>query len=145
MSRHWRDLVGFAAGYYQRSLGEVALAALPPQLRELDADAQKVIRARRRGAVYPYEIIPLLTRNPDRLGEPGTFTEYDLDAEGRPVVVQRPPGGNSANIVLGVVSTKTERHPEGMSRVVPTHQLNLRAGDRRHSARPLSTPPGRCQ
>ena len=31
----WRKLVSFAAGYYQRSLGEVALAALPPQLRDL--------------------------------------------------------------------------------------------------------------
>jgi primosomal protein N' (replication factor Y) (superfamily II helicase) len=33
----WRALIGFTARYYQRSLGEVALAALPPQLRELDA------------------------------------------------------------------------------------------------------------
>jgi primosomal protein N' (replication factor Y) (superfamily II helicase) len=33
----WRALIQFAARYYQRSLGEVALAALPPQLRELDA------------------------------------------------------------------------------------------------------------
>jgi primosomal protein N' (replication factor Y) len=32
----WRELVTFAAHYYQRSLGEVALAALPPQLRDLD-------------------------------------------------------------------------------------------------------------
>jgi primosomal protein N' (replication factor Y) len=31
----WMQLVTFAAGYYQRSLGEVALAALPPQLRDL--------------------------------------------------------------------------------------------------------------
>jgi len=31
----WQQLVGFAAQYYQRSLGEVALAALPPQLRDL--------------------------------------------------------------------------------------------------------------
>ncbi len=31
----WRALVSFTASYYQRSLGEVALAALPPQLREL--------------------------------------------------------------------------------------------------------------
>ncbi len=31
----WRQLITFAAGYYQRSLGEVALAALPPQLRDL--------------------------------------------------------------------------------------------------------------
>ena len=33
----WRSLVGFTASYYQRSAGEVALAALPPQLRELTA------------------------------------------------------------------------------------------------------------
>ena len=33
----WRALVAFTAGYYQRSMGEVALAALPPQLRELSA------------------------------------------------------------------------------------------------------------
>jgi primosomal protein N' (replication factor Y) len=31
----WQALVNFTASYYQRSLGEVALAALPPQLREL--------------------------------------------------------------------------------------------------------------
>ncbi len=35
LSAHWRRLVAFAASYYQRSLGEVALAALPPPLREL--------------------------------------------------------------------------------------------------------------
>ncbi|MDD5325573.1 MAG: primosomal protein N' [Polaromonas sp.] len=35
LSATWRKLVMFTAGYYQRSLGEVALAALPPQLREL--------------------------------------------------------------------------------------------------------------
>ncbi len=33
----WRALLEFSARYYQRGLGEVALAALPPQLRELDA------------------------------------------------------------------------------------------------------------
>ncbi|MBY0455538.1 MAG: primosomal protein N' [Burkholderiaceae bacterium] len=32
---HWLRLVAFAARYYQRSLGEVALSALPPQLRDL--------------------------------------------------------------------------------------------------------------
>jgi primosomal protein N' (replication factor Y) len=32
----WQQLVSFAAQYYQRSTGEVALAALPPQLREIN-------------------------------------------------------------------------------------------------------------
>ena len=34
----WRQLVQFAAQYYQRSLGEVALSALPPQLRDLTSE-----------------------------------------------------------------------------------------------------------
>lgn len=37
LDEHWRALIGFAARYYQRALGEVALAALPPQLRTLNA------------------------------------------------------------------------------------------------------------
>ena len=35
LGQAWLALVGFAARYYQRALGEVALAALPPPLREL--------------------------------------------------------------------------------------------------------------
>ncbi len=77
----------------------------------LDEYAQKVLRARRRGTVYPYELIPLLT------GDGGTFTEHDLDENGALVAVQRPFGANSAGIVVGVVRTVTERYPEGMDRV----------------------------
>ena len=53
----WRELVAFSSGYYQRSLGEVALAALPPQLRELDAWlAEKGV-----GVVFkPFDIDDLL-------------------------------------------------------------------------------------
>ena len=36
LSTHWRQLVQFTAQYYQRALGEVAMAALPPQLRDLN-------------------------------------------------------------------------------------------------------------
>jgi len=32
----WRALVDFAAAYYQRSTGEIALSVLPPELRKLD-------------------------------------------------------------------------------------------------------------
>ncbi len=35
LNNQWQQLIGFSAQYYQRALGEVALAALPPQLREL--------------------------------------------------------------------------------------------------------------
>ncbi len=45
----WRDLVSFAAGYYQRGLGELALAVLPPELRRIDAVqlARRLQRRRR--------------------------------------------------------------------------------------------------
>jgi len=40
---HWRRLIDFAASYYQRSGGEIALSVLPPELRRLD-DAQVAAR-----------------------------------------------------------------------------------------------------
>jgi primosomal protein N' (replication factor Y) len=47
----WLALVDFAAAYYQRGVGELALAVLPPELRKLD-DAQlarRVTRLQQRG------------------------------------------------------------------------------------------------
>jgi acetyl/propionyl-CoA carboxylase alpha subunit/acetyl-CoA carboxylase carboxyltransferase component len=103
----------------------------PNPLRELNSYTQNVIRARRRGAVYPYELVPLIIRSPDHGGTVGTFTEYDLDDTGVPVPVDRAPGSNKANLVLGVVDTPTKRYPEGMRRVVllgdPTRALGALA------------------
>jgi primosomal protein N' (replication factor Y) len=42
----WMQLVEFCAGYYQRSLGEVALSVLPPELRRLN-DGQMARRLER--------------------------------------------------------------------------------------------------
>jgi primosomal protein N' (replication factor Y) len=36
LSVRWCELVAFAAAYYQRGIGEVAMAVLPPELRKLD-------------------------------------------------------------------------------------------------------------
>ncbi len=36
LDARWRSLVAFAAAYYQRSVGELALSVLPPELRKLD-------------------------------------------------------------------------------------------------------------
>ena len=52
LSENWRELVTFAATYYQRGLGEVALAALPPQLRALDT-AQLARRMKRVAHALP--------------------------------------------------------------------------------------------
>ena len=42
LSAAWRGLIAFAARYYQRSLGEMALSVLPPALR--DASTQQIER-----------------------------------------------------------------------------------------------------
>ena len=52
LSETWRRLVAFTASYYQRSIGEVALAALPPQLRELST-VQLARRLKRPVAAAP--------------------------------------------------------------------------------------------
>ncbi len=81
-------------------------------VQPLDDYRQKVLRAARRGNVYPYELTGLLA------GQQGGFVEHDLDELGALVPVDRPKGRNSAAIVAGVVTTPTERHPEGVTRVV---------------------------
>jgi primosomal protein N' (replication factor Y) len=53
----WRELVAFAARYYQRGLGEVALAALPPPLRELTPE-QLARRLKRPAKAAAAEIVP---------------------------------------------------------------------------------------
>ena len=90
-------------------------------LRPLDDYRQKVLRAARRGNLYPYELTDLLA------GQDGRFEEHDLDSAGDLVPVDRPKGKNTAAIVAGVVTTPTRRHPEGVTRVVllgdPTKSL----------------------
>jgi acetyl/propionyl-CoA carboxylase alpha subunit/acetyl-CoA carboxylase carboxyltransferase component len=85
---------------------------------------QKVLRARRRGTIYPYELVGLLTTP---LGE---FTELDLHGA-ELVPAGRLPGNNTAGIVAGLVSTPTPLHPEGIRRVVlfgdPTKALGALA------------------
>ncbi|MEY2678677.1 MAG: hypothetical protein RLZ00_1369, partial [Pseudomonadota bacterium] len=55
LSAHWRQLVQFASSYYQRSAGEVALAALPSQLRDLTPEQWARRLKRKPKAVSPYE------------------------------------------------------------------------------------------
>ena len=108
----------------------VAVSVEGPPTRPLaplnDYD-QKVLRARRRGTIYPYELVGLLT------GPRGEFTELDL--RGGELVkcgrCQKPRGYNTTGIVAGLVSTPTPLHPEGIRRVVlfgdPTKALGALA------------------
>jgi acetyl/propionyl-CoA carboxylase alpha subunit/acetyl-CoA carboxylase carboxyltransferase component len=115
-----RELTDIAVriGYDSESRIRLEVGKQPTEpVEPLDDYRQKVLRASRRGAVYPYELTAML----------GRFTEYDLDDDGDLVPVDRPRGLNKAGLVAGVVSTPTKRYPEGMTRVVllgdPTKSL----------------------
>ncbi len=90
-------------------------------LQPLDDYASKVVRSRRRGLVYPYELSRVLA------GPGGSLVEHDLDDTGRLVPVSRPYGLNKSGILAAVVTTPTPLHPEGVTRVVlcgdPTKSL----------------------
>lgn len=103
---------------FQAGRGLTMQVTEPPTapMQPLDDYTQKVLACRRRGTVYPYEIVPMLTTEAEH-GE-GHFTELDLDLDGdRLVPVDRPPGHNVAGVVVGLVTAATEVHPEGMTRV----------------------------
>ena len=104
----------------------------PPTLplQPLDEGARRIVTARRRGTLHPAEIVKVLApqrAEPGSAIPPGEFAEHDLDEDGRLVPVERPPATNRASIVAGLVTNRTERHPEGMRRVVllgdPTRAL----------------------
>ncbi|NNL66579.1 MAG: carbamoyl-phosphate synthase subunit L, partial [Myxococcales bacterium] len=95
---------------------EVTEHAIAP----LSEYAQKVVRMRQRGLFHPYELIRRLAPEPDAGSDfpPGEFQEHDLDDEGRLVPVERPPGRNTAHLVVGTIRNFTRKHPEGMTRVI---------------------------
>jgi acetyl/propionyl-CoA carboxylase alpha subunit/acetyl-CoA carboxylase carboxyltransferase component len=80
---------------------------------------RRVAEARRRGLAYPYEIIRMLTAPAADSG--ADFDEHDLGVNGQNRVVSvrgRPYGGNVCGIVFGIISTPTDKVPEGMRRVL---------------------------
>lgn len=108
-------LVPLAVRFHAQPGAGVATTVGPPPsepLAPVDDYAGKVLRARRRGLVYPYELSTTLA------GRGGTLTELDLDADGRLVPADRAPGGNRAGIIAALVVTPTGLHPEGITRVV---------------------------
>jgi acetyl-CoA carboxylase carboxyltransferase component len=110
---HVSGLGGSGLTVRERPVGHAPIRSLTPY-------RQKVLRAQRFGAPYPYELIRMLTPPADAVGRfpSGSFTEYDLDKRGALVQVERLPGLNTANVVTGVIVNRTTKVPEGMTRVV---------------------------
>jgi acetyl/propionyl-CoA carboxylase alpha subunit/acetyl-CoA carboxylase carboxyltransferase component len=88
---------------------------------------RKVVAARRRRLIYPYEIVRMLLADsateerPDSWCEP-CFEEFDLDPASESPralsVADRPYGKNRSAVVFGLIRTPCDKVPEGMLRVL---------------------------
>lgn len=106
---NWRRLVEFTARYYQRAMGEVAHAALPPQLRELgpaqlaqrvqnmlkaQAQAQTLAQAQMQAQAGPAPEARVLTPEQAQVlahmaGQRGPFLLYGSTGSGKTEVYMR--------------------------------------------------------
>ncbi|WP_295522771.1 primosomal protein N' [uncultured Pseudacidovorax sp.] len=122
LSEGWRDLVEFAARYYQRAVGEVALAGLPPQLRELGADQLARRLARKPRAVPDAAVDGDTARLPTpeqaavlaelRSGDAGAFLLHGSTGSGK------------TEVYLQAVAELLEADPEAQA-LVMVPEINL--------------------
>ncbi|MFP4644541.1 MAG: carboxyl transferase domain-containing protein [Spirochaetales bacterium] len=94
-------------------------------MQPMDDYTARVVRARQRGTIYPYELIKLITRTGVQVNErfpKGEFEEFDIDvSEGANAYISvkgRPSGQSSSNIVFGIIRSYRPGFPEGLSRVI---------------------------
>jgi primosomal protein N' (replication factor Y) len=129
LSAAWQQLIGFTAQYYQRSLGEVALAALPPQLRELSPEQMQ--RRLKRGKVAQAKpagdtgggpnsgplAIPALT--PEQ-----TAVVAQISAHPGPFLLFGATGSGKTEVYLNSVQTLLAGDPEAQA-LVMVPEINL--------------------
>ncbi len=109
---HFEGIGGPAITVHEGEVGESPVRSLTPY-------RQKVLRAQQIGAPYPYEIVRMLTPPRGTLARfpPGRFVEYDLDDSRILTPVERAAGLNTANVVVGLLTSETVEIPDGMTRV----------------------------
>ncbi len=130
LNAEWRQLVAFAAQYYQRSLGEVALSALPPQLRELDSTQL----ARRLKKLQPREAPQAPTAGPTLSPQQAQALAQLAQGPG-PFLLFGNTGSGKTEVYLRAVEALLAREPKAQALLmVPeinlTPQLEARVRER---------------
>jgi primosomal protein N' (replication factor Y) len=121
----WQQLVTFAANYYQRSLGEVALAALPPQLRELSPlqVQRRLQRARSSaGTAATGDGVPLATAPP--LSPEQAAAMAQIESQAGPFLLFGATGSGKTEVYLHAVQSLLAAEPQAQA-LVMVPEINL--------------------
>jgi primosomal protein N' (replication factor Y) len=116
----WRQLVDFAASYYQRGVGEVALAALPPQLRDLDT-TQLARRLQRKPAAATASSAPSTA---PALTEQQHAVLEQMRAASGPVLLFGATGSGKTEVYLQAVQGVLDADPQAQA-LVMVPEINL--------------------
>jgi len=121
LSAHWLQLVQFTAHYYQRSLGEVAMAALPPQLRDLTP----VQLARRfKKQVTPPEALATALQSPWPLSEQQAEVLSQMAEASGPFLLHGATGSGKTEVYLQAVARCLAENPNAQA-LMMVPEINL--------------------
>jgi len=121
LSAHWRELVQFTAQYYQRSLGEVAMAALPPQLRDLTP----VQLARRfKKQVSTAETLAAALQSPWPLSEQQAEVLSQMAEASGPFLLHGATGSGKTEVYLQAVARCLAENPNAQA-LMMVPEINL--------------------
>ena len=121
LSAHWLQLVQFTAHYYQRSLGEVAMAALPPQLRDLTP----VQLARRfKKQITPPEALATALQSPWPLSEQQAEVLSQMAEASGPFLLHGATGSGKTEVYLQAVARCLAENPNAQA-LMMVPEINL--------------------
>jgi primosomal protein N' (replication factor Y) (superfamily II helicase) len=121
LSANWRQLVQFSAQYYQRALGEVAMAALPPQLRDL-TPVQMARRLKKQPAST--EALAAALQSPWPLSPQQTEVLAQMSAAPGPFLLHGATGSGKTEVYLQAVARCLADNPKGQA-LMMVPEINL--------------------